>query len=207
MPAGTPQAALIVSTYNWPEALGRVLTATDPNGKVVPIYGGLAGASKVPVVRMELLWDKETKSWKKAITGELVDVKGVPADAAFMTRFQPAYDMVKAWVDRPVGKMEGKIYAKDSMTADSAFVDLIHTIQLEITRNPANGLKPADISITAPPSTCRSGNTGAHATIPIGWSANTVSFPSTVIRSHSLPQNAISPPASFTRNVTAPDPV
>ncbi len=127
---------------------GKIVT--DPTGKVVPIYGGLAGASKIPVVRMELLWDKETKSWKKAVTGELVDVKGVPADAAFMAKFQPAYDMVKAWVDRPVGRMEGKIYAKDSMTADSAFVDLIHTIQLEITRNPANGLKPADISITAP---------------------------------------------------------
>ncbi|MBN1243341.1 MAG: bifunctional metallophosphatase/5'-nucleotidase [Spirochaetales bacterium] len=127
---------------------GKVIT--DPDGKVVPIYGGLAGAQSVPVVRMELLWDKEAGTWTKKVEGSLVSVKGVPADADFMAKFQPAYDAVKAWVDRPVGKMDGKIYAKDSMTADSPFVDLIHTIQLEITRDPTNGLKPADISITAP---------------------------------------------------------
>ncbi|HOX17719.1 MAG TPA: 5'-nucleotidase, partial [Spirochaetales bacterium] len=35
-------------------------------------------------------------------------------------------------------------------TGDSAFVDLVHLIQLEVTRDPANGMKPADISFTAP---------------------------------------------------------
>ncbi|MBP7096915.1 MAG: 5'-nucleotidase C-terminal domain-containing protein [Spirochaetia bacterium] len=122
----------------------------DPSGKEVPIYGPTAYAAKTPVVRVSMLWDKETKSWRKSISGELVEVKSIPVDTSFMTQFQPAYDAVKDWVSRPIGKLGEKIYAKESMTGDSAFVDLVHLIQLEVTRDPANGMKPADISFTAP---------------------------------------------------------
>jgi 2',3'-cyclic-nucleotide 2'-phosphodiesterase/3'-nucleotidase len=121
----------------------------DPNGKRVYIYGSLAGASKVPVVYLTMT-KNAAGGWVKTVVGDLVDVAPAKADPAFLAKFQPQYDEVKAWVDRPIGKMAGKISSTESMFGDSAFVDLIHRIQLELSADPANGLKPATVSFVAP---------------------------------------------------------
>ncbi len=121
-----------------------------PDGRQVFIYGALNDAKKIPVVKATLTWDKAKKAYNKDIRGVLVDMATTKADPAFIAKFQPAYDTVKAWVDRPVAKMNGSITTKDSMFGDSAFVDLIHRIQLELCADPAMGLKKADISFAAP---------------------------------------------------------
>jgi 2',3'-cyclic-nucleotide 2'-phosphodiesterase/3'-nucleotidase len=122
----------------------------DPNGKVVPFYGPVNAAKNVSKVEISLTWDKAAKAWKKSVKGSLVPVEGVAVDSAFMAKFQPFYDEVKAWVDQPVGKLAGKITTRDSMFGDSAFVDLIQRIQLELCADPSMGLKPAQISFGAP---------------------------------------------------------
>ena len=122
----------------------------DPSGKVVPIYGGLAGAQSIPVVQVQLLWDKEAQAWRKDISGLLKPLKGVAADPDFLAKFDPAKAELLAWVERPIGKMEGKMHSDDALFGDSAFVDLIHRIQLELTNDPTMGLKPAQISFAAP---------------------------------------------------------
>jgi 2',3'-cyclic-nucleotide 2'-phosphodiesterase/3'-nucleotidase len=132
------------------EAKTKSVDVKDPSGKVVPIYGGLAGAQSIPVVQIQLLWDKEAKSWRKDISGLLKPLKGVAADPEFLAKFEPAKAELLAWVERPIGKMEGKMHSDDALFGDSAFVDLIHRIQLELTNDPAMGLKPAQISFAAP---------------------------------------------------------
>lgn len=122
----------------------------DPSGKIVPIYGGLAGAQSVPVVQIQLLWDKDDKAWRKDISGLLKPLKGTAADPDFMAKFEPYKAELLAWVERPIGKMEGRMHSDDALFGDSAFVDLIHRIQLELTNDPAMGLKPAQISFAAP---------------------------------------------------------
>ncbi|HAE21700.1 MAG TPA: bifunctional metallophosphatase/5'-nucleotidase [Spirochaetaceae bacterium] len=128
----------------------KTVDVKDPNGKIVPIFGGLAGAQSVPIVQVQLLWDKSNKAWKKDISGILKPLKGVAADPAFMAKFDPYKAELLAWVERPIGKMEGKMHSDDALFGDSAFVDLIHRIQLEVTNDPAMGLKPAQISFAAP---------------------------------------------------------
>ena len=49
---------------------------------------------------------------------------------------------MKAYVDRKIGTFENAVYTRDCFFGNSAFADLIHNLQLEITG--------ADISITAP---------------------------------------------------------
>lgn len=132
------------------ETKTKSVDVKDPSGKVVPIYGGLAGAQSIPVVQIQLLWDKEAKSWRKDISGLLKPLKGVAADPEFLAKFEPAKAELLAWVERPIGKMEGKMHSDDALFGDSAFVDLIHRIQLELTNDPTMGLKPAQISFAAP---------------------------------------------------------
>lgn len=132
------------------ETKTKSVDVKDPSGKVVPIYGGLAGAQSIPVVQIQLLWDKKAKSWRKDISGLLKPLKGVAADPEFLAKFEPAKAELLAWVERPIGKMEGRMHSDDALFGDSAFVDLIHRIQLELTNDPTMGLKPAQISFAAP---------------------------------------------------------
>ncbi|PKL08132.1 MAG: bifunctional metallophosphatase/5'-nucleotidase [Spirochaetae bacterium HGW-Spirochaetae-7] len=133
-----------------PVAKTKTVDVKDPSGKIVPIYGGLAGAAAIPVVEISLQWDKKAKTWTKSITGSLTPLKGVAADSAFLAKFEPAKADLMAWVERPIGKMVGKITSDEALFGDSAFVDLIHRIQLELCADPAMGLKPAQISFAAP---------------------------------------------------------
>ena len=75
-------------------------------------------------------------------TGELVDVKELQANEAFIQHFQPEIDAVKAWSEQVIGRFENTIYSKDSYFGNSAFNDLILNLELEITK--------ADIAFNAP---------------------------------------------------------
>lgn len=134
----------------WDPVAKKKIDVKDPNGKTVPIYGALNAARKVPVVNLMLDWNEDTHSWDKRVRGGLVDMTKYNADPAFNAQFQAGFDEIKKWVDRPIGKMDGVISTRESMFGDSAFVDLIHRIQLDLSKDPAIGLAPADISFVAP---------------------------------------------------------
>jgi 2',3'-cyclic-nucleotide 2'-phosphodiesterase/3'-nucleotidase len=134
----------------WDPVAKKKIDVVGPDGARVCLFGAKNAAINAAVVKIDLAWDKAAKKWKKTIRGSLVPTEGVEPDSAFIAKFQGAYDEVKAWVDRPVGKLAGKISTRDSMFGDSAFVDLIHRIQLELSADPAMGLKKADVSFAAP---------------------------------------------------------
>ena len=134
----------------WDPAAKKKIDVKDPNGKTVYIYGALNAARKVPVVNLYLDWNDETGAWDKRVRGGLVDMAQYKVDADFNATFAGGMAEIKKWVDRPIGKMDGVITTRDSMFGDSAFVDLIHRIQLDLSKDPAIGLQPADISFAAP---------------------------------------------------------
>ena len=74
--------------------------------------------------------------------GQLIDVKDIKANEAFIEHFQTEIDAVKAWGDQVIGKFENTIYTKDSYFGNSAFNDLILNLELKITG--------ADIAFNAP---------------------------------------------------------
>ncbi len=149
----------------WDPVSKQKVQVLDPNGKVVPIFGALNAARKIPVVNMILKWNDASKSWDKQVAGSLVDITKYAPDAEFVARFQDGSDAIKQWVDRPIGKMDSVITTRDSMFGDSAFVDLIHRIQLDLSQDPAMGLKPADISFVAPLSSDAQIPTSADGTL------------------------------------------
>ncbi len=79
---------------------------------------------------------------KKDINGEIVSVQDMDIDQQMLTHFQPAIDAVKQYTTQRIGYFKSPIYTRDSFFGNAAFTDLIHNLQLQITK--------ADISFNAP---------------------------------------------------------
>ena len=115
----------------------------NPNGKEVLVLGTQAGARTLAVANIKLKFDKFCGFFAaNEMSGEIVEVKNFQPDEAFMKRFSPAFDEVKKYVSRPIGKITKSISSRDALFGPSEFVDLINSVQLELTN--------ADISFTAP---------------------------------------------------------
>ena len=79
---------------------------------------------------------------KKDIKGNIVNVGDEQIDEQMVSHFKPTIDKIKAYVDRRIGRFEHPIYTRESFFGNSAFTDLIHNLQLQISK--------ADISFNAP---------------------------------------------------------
>jgi 2',3'-cyclic-nucleotide 2'-phosphodiesterase / 3'-nucleotidase len=76
------------------------------------------------------------------MTGKLLNVSDFKPDPEFIEKFRPQFKEVDEYVNRPIGNSAATISSRDSYFGSSAFVDMIHSIQLSITG--------ADISFAAP---------------------------------------------------------
>jgi len=85
---------------------------------------------------------KNGKLTKKDISGKIVSVLDEEADQEMLTHFQPTIEKVKQYVGRKIGRFESPIYTRESFFGNSAFTDLIHNLQMQISK--------ADISFNAP---------------------------------------------------------
>jgi 2',3'-cyclic-nucleotide 2'-phosphodiesterase/3'-nucleotidase len=121
-----------------------------PSGKTVPVYGTVDDARKIPVVNLTAVFNKGKGKYDLEISGTLVDMVSVAPDPAFLQKFANYESEAKTWLAKEIGSMKGSITTRDSMFGDSAFVDLIHNLQLQLTKDPSSGLKPAQVSFCAP---------------------------------------------------------
>ncbi len=85
---------------------------------------------------------KGKKVVSKEVEGHIVNLVAENPDQEFMKHFQTSVDEVKRWADRKIGTIEHSITTRDCFFGSSAFTDLIHNLQLQLTG--------ADISISAP---------------------------------------------------------
>lgn len=85
---------------------------------------------------------RDGKVVDKKVTGTLSDTKDYGISEEFMQRFTPQYDAVQNFVSKKIGSFTESISTRPAYFGSSAFIDLIHTLQLAITG--------AEISLTAP---------------------------------------------------------
>lgn len=78
----------------------------------------------------------------KNIEGMVVDVRPYEPDAHFLSEFEKDFLAVKQYAERVVGTNAHEIDSRISLFGSSAFVDVIHKLQLDLTG--------ADISFSAP---------------------------------------------------------
>ena len=103
---------------------------------------GAVNAAKTAAVATITLTSDDSGVWKKELSGEIIKSEDYPADEEFMIEFKPMVDELKMYVDKPIGTFTKTISTQESMFGDSPFVDLIHRIQLDLTK--------ADVSFAAP---------------------------------------------------------
>lgn len=85
---------------------------------------------------------KDGKILHKDIQGVLTETKDYGVSEEFMKHFTSQYEAVQNFVSKKIGTFTESISARPAFFGPSAFIDLIHRIQLDITG--------ADISFTAP---------------------------------------------------------
>lgn len=85
---------------------------------------------------------RDGKVIDKKVEGVLSDVKNCDVSGAFMERFAPEYKTVDEFVSKKIGVFTETISTRPAYFGSSAFVDLVHELQLAISG--------ADISLAAP---------------------------------------------------------
>lgn len=114
---------------------------TDKEGRQVLIIDPSCYVKNIAEAEIELTYEKGHLV-KKDIKGKIVSVLDEEIDEEMIRHFQPQIDGAKAYVGCRIGTFGASIYTRDSFFGNSAFTDLIHNLQLQITG--------ADISIAAP---------------------------------------------------------
>lgn len=116
-------------------------TIDNVDGEPVLVINPANNAFAVGEVDIKLVYDQNTLI-DKEVSGKLTDLKDSEVSKSFMTHFTEEYKTINDFVTAQIGTFENTISTRDAYFGPSAFVDLIHSLQLEIGN--------ADISFAAP---------------------------------------------------------
>jgi 2',3'-cyclic-nucleotide 2'-phosphodiesterase/3'-nucleotidase len=110
------------------------------NGDSVLLLGGTHAAQVFAVANIAI--KKEKGKMFKELKGKLIPSKKFKPDETFLNEFEKDFEAVKKYVMQPIGYFTRTVSTREALFGDSRFVDLIHNIQLDISK--------ADISFAAP---------------------------------------------------------
>jgi 2',3'-cyclic-nucleotide 2'-phosphodiesterase / 3'-nucleotidase len=111
-------------------------------GDTVLILNGGSRSEKLAQADISFSSRKIKGKLQRKITGKIVNVADFAPDPEFMAKFSPQNKKVNEYVNRVIGNSSEIISSRDAYFGSSPFIDMIHSIQLEITG--------ADISFAAP---------------------------------------------------------
>lgn len=111
-------------------------------GDTVLILDG--GSRSEKIAQADIIYSSRKVKGRKqrVISGQIINVADYKPDPDFVTRFGSQQKIIAEYVSRIIGNSSATITSRDAYFGPSAFVDMIHSIQLEITG--------ADISFAAP---------------------------------------------------------
>ncbi len=111
-------------------------------GDTVLILNGGSRSEKLAQADIILTGRKINGKPEMKISGKIINVSDYKPDSDFMALFEPQSKKIDEYVNRVIGYSSSDITSRDSYFGSSAFIDMIHSIQLEITH--------ADVSFAAP---------------------------------------------------------
>lgn len=71
--------------------------------------------------------------YDKTYTPELIEMAEIPQDTAYIRKFTPAFDSIKAYINTEIGEFTATVSSRDGVFGPSAFIDFIHEAQLAAT--------------------------------------------------------------------------
>jgi 2',3'-cyclic-nucleotide 2'-phosphodiesterase/3'-nucleotidase len=116
-------------------------TIVNSEGDSVLILEGGSRAQKIARVDVRFVRNSGGKV-RPVAKGSIVDVRDYSPDPEFISNFKVHDADVKEYVSKVIAHSEANMSSRDSYFGSSPFVDMVHSIQLEITG--------ADISFSAP---------------------------------------------------------
>ncbi len=111
-------------------------------GDSVLILEGGSRSEHIARADIRLSGQKSFLKRRKSIEGSIIDIEKYKPDPSFLNKFTVQKKAILDYVDKPIAAFESAVSSRDSYFGSSAFVDMIHSIQLGITH--------ADISFVAP---------------------------------------------------------
>jgi 2',3'-cyclic-nucleotide 2'-phosphodiesterase/3'-nucleotidase len=111
-------------------------------GDTLLILDGGSRSEKITQADITISSRKIKGKKQKKITGQIINIADYKPDAEFIKLFNPQFLIIDKYVNQVIGNSTSTISSRDAYFGSSAFVDMIHSIQLEITG--------ADISFAAP---------------------------------------------------------
>ena len=116
-------------------------TVTNVRGEEVLIVNPANAAHMVADVSIRCVVEHGVVK-SKSVSGGLVSVDNLPVSEAFMQHFSKQYNDVTKFISKKIGHFSSTITTRPAYFGPSAFIDLIHSLQLALTG--------ADISFAAP---------------------------------------------------------
>lgn len=113
----------------------------SPSGRDVLCLDPSCFARNVAEATITLTYDDGLLVDKK-VSGRIIDIRDEEVDEEMVAHFQPTIDRVKAFVERRIGTFASGCSTQDAFFGNSAFIDFVHQLQLQLTG--------ADISLNAP---------------------------------------------------------
>ena len=118
-----------------------VREVTSVNGKRVLILDG--GSRAEALMNATVSFSRNSDgTLEKEITGKVIPMDDLPESLSFIRRYKNVSDSLKLYTSEIIGRSTASFGTRDAFFGPSAFVDLIHRMQLDISG--------ADISLAAP---------------------------------------------------------
>lgn len=118
-----------------------VREVTNSSGEKVLVLDGGSRAEVLMNVTVKMK-RQDDGSLHPEISGRLIPMNTLPESAAFMERYSDVLERLKGYTSEIIGRSTATATTRDAFFGPSAFVDLIHQVQL--------GITGAQISLAAP---------------------------------------------------------
>jgi 2',3'-cyclic-nucleotide 2'-phosphodiesterase/3'-nucleotidase len=115
--------------------------AVNNAGKKVLLLDGGSRAEVLMHANIPLR-TKPDRSGAREITGSLIEMNTLPPSTSFIKKYKSVSDTIKEYTSEIIGRSNATVTTRDAFFGPSAFVDIIHRIQLDISS--------AEISFAAP---------------------------------------------------------
>lgn len=83
--------------------------------------------------KIDITLTRVGNAYDKNITTALIDLSKIEKDTAYLNRFAPAIEKVKAYINTEIGEFKEPLSGRDGLFGPSAFTDFIHNAQLATT--------------------------------------------------------------------------
>jgi len=112
------------------------------SGDTLLILNGGSRAENIACADITITTKKKKGEKHKNLSGRIIKSSDYNPDREFVNKFRATNRIINDYVNKVIGNSTATISSRDSFFGSSAFIDMIHAVQLEITG--------ADISFAAP---------------------------------------------------------